>query len=320
MDNEFSYFYGTEADSYSFYRIPKQLIVGEQFRALSNDAKLLYGLMLDRMSLSLKNGWIDGEKRVFIYYSMEDVMEDLACSKNKALKSLGELDSDTGIGLIERVKQGQGKPTIIYVKNFVAKEKKVSDFPKKEVKTPIKGKSRVANKGSQDFPKRDTNNTNINNTEYSDTESNLIISSDCDNSNSDEIGCDRGSCALELDVNEYASSIRERLEIELMIDRYPSDADVLEGLYELVLDTVLNQADSIVIASCRYPMSLVRSKLMKLNSGHIQYALSCMKSNTTKVRNIKKYMLATLFNAPATMGSYYSAEMNHDFPQYVNKN
>lgn len=307
---DFKYFYGDEADTFTFYRIPKQLVVDENFKVLSSDAKLLYGLMLDRMSLSVKNGWFDGFKRVYIYFSMEDVMENLNCSKNKALKSLSELDSDTGIGLIERVKQGQGKPTIIYVKNFINEENRVSDFPKKEVKTPQKGKSRVSNLGSLESQIKDINNNNINNTDMSNTESNLILSAKTTN-NAGEMGSDT------MDVNAYASVIKENLEIDLLIERSPIDAETLEGIYELVLETVLCRSDDMLIGSNRYPMSLVRSKFMKLNSLHVLYVMDCLKANTTKVRNIRKYLLATLFNAPTTISSYYRAEVNYDLPQYA---
>lgn len=116
----FPYYYGSEAEQYAFFRIPKLLISDERFRGISTDAKLLYGLMLDRMGLSLKNGWLDRENRVYIYFPVEEVMGLLNCKSEKATKLLAELDSKKGIGLIERVRQGQGKPSIIYVKNFAA--------------------------------------------------------------------------------------------------------------------------------------------------------------------------------------------------------
>ena len=302
--NEFRYFYGTESDTYVFYRIPKVLITGKRFRALSNDAKILYGLMLDRMSLSVKNSWFDDNNRVFIYYSMEEVMIDLNCSKNKALKSLSELDTDSGIGLIERVKQGQGKPTIIYVKNFMDEKSGVLEVQKREVKSSLKGKSGTPKKGSLESQERDTNKTNINNIEISNTESNLFVSADW-------MGRDS------MDVNAYAKTIRDNLEIDLLIQRDPLEAETLEGIYELVLETVLCQNDDIIIAGSRYPISLVKGKFMRLNSSHVEYVIDCLKANTTKVRNIRKYMLASLFNAPTTISSYYQAEVNHDFPMYA---
>ena len=312
--NEFNYFYGTEGDTYSFYRIPKQLIIDVRFKSLSNDAKILYGLMLDRMSLSVKNGWFDEDKRVYIYYSMEEVMENLNCSKNKALKSLSELDTDAGIGLIERVKQGQGKPAKVYVKNFMTDEKTVSDFPKKEVKTPIKGKSGVANLGSQESQNLNPNNTDINNTKYINTESNLILSVNSAIETTRPLALTRSD---EMDVNEYAKYIRDNLETDIMIQNSPMEREVIEGIYELVLETVLNQGDSMIIGSNRYPMNLVRSKFLKLNSSHVEYVMGQLKSTTSKIRNIRKYMLTCLFNAPTTINSFFRAEVNHDYPQFV---
>lgn len=127
----FKYFYGTEADQFSFYRIPKALFTNECFKDLSSDAKILYGLMLDRMSLSIKNQWFDEENRAYIYFSIEDIMELLNCGRNKAVKSLQELDDEKGIGLVEKRRQGFGKVTIIYVKSFIqegCEEEKNSDL------------------------------------------------------------------------------------------------------------------------------------------------------------------------------------------------
>ena len=119
---EFDYYYGKEADTFSFYRVPKILFSEAYFKGLSVEAKVLYGLMLDRMSLSMKNQWIDAEGKVYINFSVENIQEYMGCSKNKAVAILKELDSDGGIGLVEKKRQGQGKPTIIYVKNFASRE------------------------------------------------------------------------------------------------------------------------------------------------------------------------------------------------------
>lgn len=117
-----SYFYGKEAEQYLFYKIPKLLFTDSHFKKASVEAKVLYGLMLDRMSLSVKNQWLDIEGRAYIYYSLEDIMEALGCSNKKAISIMKELDAETGIGLIEKKRQGQGKPTMIYVKQFVIRD------------------------------------------------------------------------------------------------------------------------------------------------------------------------------------------------------
>ena len=117
---KFEYLYGKEADRFTFYRIPKLLITSPEFSKLSNSAKLLYGLMLDIAGMSAKNGWVDDQNRVYIRYSVNRIMEDMNCREGKACKLLKELDTEHGCGLIHRVKLGQGKQTVIYVKKFYA--------------------------------------------------------------------------------------------------------------------------------------------------------------------------------------------------------
>ena len=105
---KFDYYYGIEAEQFSFYRVPRLLVKDGRFKGLSSDAKLLYGLMLDRMSLSMKNGWLDDENRAYIIYAVENIMEDLGCSKPTCIKVIKELDADNGIGLIEKNAGGLG--------------------------------------------------------------------------------------------------------------------------------------------------------------------------------------------------------------------
>ena len=92
-ETSFDYYYGDESNQFSFYRIPRQLVTGDRFKRLSTDAKLLYGLLLDRMSLSAKNGWYDEQGRVYIYYTLDEIQEDLNCGHDKATRMLVELDN-----------------------------------------------------------------------------------------------------------------------------------------------------------------------------------------------------------------------------------
>lgn len=109
----------------------------------------------------------------------------------------------------------------------------------------------------------------------------------------------------------------DNIDLDILLERYPFDKELLNGIFDLILETVLCRNNEIVVASNKYPAELVRSKFLKLTSSHIEYAMGCMKSNTTKVHNIKKYLLATLFNAPSTISGYYQAEVNHDYPQFA---
>ena len=126
MPLQLRYFYGGEADQFNFYRIPKALFTDARFGKLSMEAKVLYGLLLDRMCLSAENGWLDGQGRVYIFFTLEDAMAMLGYGKDKLVRMFKELDV---IGLIERKRQGLGRPTIIYVKNFV--------LPPEPAKPPI---------------------------------------------------------------------------------------------------------------------------------------------------------------------------------------
>ena len=309
-----SYFYGKEAEQYSFYKIPKLLFTDDYFKKISVEAKVLYGLMLDRMSLSVKNQWMDEEGRAYIYYSLEDIMDALGCSNKKAISIMKELDTDAGIGLIEKKRQGQGKPTMIYLKqfmiqdvqkcrNYISEEKSVvSEVKNLHILKCKNDTSRSEETTCLEVKNIHTNKNNINNTELSNTESNLILSGD-----------DR--MRYEMDI--YSDLIRENIELDILRERHPYDQDLLEGIFDLILETVLCKNESIVIASNKYPAELVRSKFLKLNSSHVEYAIDCFKGNTTKVRNIKKYLLTTLFNAPSTISGYYQAAVNHDYPQYA---
>lgn len=118
VKNSFDFYYGKEAEQFSFYRIPKLLFTDSRFSKVSIEAKVLYGLLLDRMSLSIKNGWVDEENRVYIYFKVSDAMEYMNICKDKCIKLFAELDVEKGCGLIFRKRQGLGKPSVIYVMKF----------------------------------------------------------------------------------------------------------------------------------------------------------------------------------------------------------
>lgn len=297
----FKYFYGNESEQYSFYRIPKLLFTNEYFKDLSSDAKILYGLMLDRMSLSIKNQWFDEENRAYIYFSIEDIMELLNCGKNKAVKSMQELDDETGIGLIEKRRQGFGKANIIYVKSFVINEsenevpvvkeqkfknqttvQKVEDTEvyKTNFMKSQKQTSRSPENKPQEVYISNPNNTNINNNYMSENESNQIISTD--------IGYDLDEKKL---IQGYMELIKENIDYDSLMAVYPLDQSLIEGIYELIVETVLCKNDRVLIASNWYPVELVKSKFLKLAYHHIEYVMECMRKTTTKIVNIKKYML-----------------------------
>lgn len=342
---KFDYYYGIEADQFSFYRVPRLLIKDERFKGLSSDAKLLYGLMLDRMSLSMKNGWLDDENRAYIVYTVDAIMEDLGCGKDKAIKVLAELDTNKGIGLVERIRRGLGKPDIIYVKNFVVSQETEekpdkmqvdsdtlaevgdTDLQKSEKPNSRSLRSRLQEVGKTDFrnsenqTSRDGQNglqevgnsapiyTNYNQTDQNYTDMNYI--NPINQSESEQKKPDSMD-GME-DVNAYIELIKENIEYEHHM-KYAAwqDKALYEELFEVICEIVCVKRTTVKVAGEDYPYELVKSKFLKLDSGHLEYVMGCMKNTTTKIANIKSYMVTALYNAPSTINHYYQQEVQHD--------
>lgn len=337
---EFNYYYGEEAEQFSFIRIPKVMLTEERFSSLSLSAKILYGLLLDRMSLSARNGWLDEEKRVYIIFKIEEIQDILGFSKKKSIDYLNELEQ---FGLVEKKRRGLGLPSILYIKSFMLLEDANGTSRGVEIDTSVKAnigvdeeenieetdKLRLENLeimvsedkscvrgveiALQEVSEREplevsfsaplNNNTKDTNTEINNIKSNPILSS------RDRMGLD--------ETNAYRDLLMENIEYKYLLERYPYDKELIEGILDIILEAVVSQKDYIVVSSDMYPSQIVKSKFLKLNNSHIEYVMDCFKSNTTKVRNIKKYLMASLFNAPSTISGYYQAEVNHDFPQYA---
>ena len=281
------YFYGQAGELFSFFRIPKALFQEQRFQNLSTDAKTLYGILLDRMSLSVKNEWFDKKGRVFIIFTIEDVKRTLRCADNKATRLLRELEE---FGLIERKRRGQGKPCLVYVKNFSAESSKES------VKNRDNDDSCGSKIACQDPVKsrgikKKENKTEMNNT-------NPILSDESERMKNREL------------LEEYFS---RSLEIDLLLRLYPDDEDTLYHIVNLLVDTCSTKRKILRIAGDDKPAEVVRSRLKKLNADHIRFVLGCLAENTAPVRNMKQYLLAMLYNAPTTMNLYYQNKTNHDF-------
>lgn len=280
------YFYGQAGKLFSFYRIPKALFQEQRFQNLSTDAKTLYGILLDRMSLSVKNEWFDKQGRVFIIFTIEDVKRALCCADNKATKLLRELEN---FGLIERKRRGLGKPSLVYVKNFS------SDLSNERVQNRENHESGSPKNACQDPPKSRCNKNKKSKTERNNT--NPILS--------DELEKMKNRKLLE----EYFS---RSLEIELLLRLYPDDEDTIYQIVDLLVDTCDSKRKLIRIAGDDKPAEVVLSRLKKLNADHIRFILDCLAANTSPIRNMKQYLLAALFNAPTTIQLYYQNKVNHD--------
>ena len=368
---KFDYYYGTQADAYSFYRIPKVLFTNEFFKGLSCEAKVLYGLMLDRMSLSIKNRWFDDDGRVYIMFSIDDVMEFLGCYKQKAVKLVHELDQEHGIGLIEKKRIGFGKANTFYVKNFILQDEPEPELPQhtpendgcdssanvnKPSETDFSGKRGKSVSGpgmrgpeseenSQYFENRNSrsseieiqevrkskfkkfenqttdgskikiqevrksnpNYNNTSNTDLSETESNLY-KNESNLSGQERMQQNRGREEME-DRAAYEDLIMDNIGFSALCGEYGLERAT--GVLDLLVDTVCTKKSKIIISGEPKSIEIVKNRFLKLEHGHVQYVLNCLDKNTTKVWNIRQYMLAAFYNASSTMDMYYTAEVNH---------
>ena len=284
----YDYYYGAEAEQFTFYRIPKVLFEADGVKDISTDAKLLYGLMLYRMQLSAKNEWLDENGRVYIYFTLKQIMAAMGCARQKAVHLLDELENDAN--LIERDRTGLNKPNRIFVKNFLGVVRK-SNFQEYENQTS--GSSKIK---PQEVWKSNSNNNDIN-TEYSDN--NPIVSEP------------DGSDAME-EYNTYERIIKENLDYDILIHDQHYDRRDIDEIISLMVDVMTSHKGTVRISGDDKPIEVVKSRFMKLNYMHIEYVLDGMKDNPVKVRNIRAYLLASLYNAPATINNYYSALVNHD--------
>ena len=278
----FDYFYGQSGEMFSYFRVPKILFRDIKFKDLSTDAKTLYGILLDRMGLSVKNGWLDEQGRVYIIFPVQEVMDALGCADNKATKLFRELEK---FGLIERKRRGLGKPNLIYVKNFADPR-----FRNRE-----KNDSGAADSAQQETAKSRGNKTEWNKTEGSEPDP---FSSDAE-SEPDE-------------RTRLEAYFMQSLEVDLLLRVCPDEKDTIDQIVNLLVDTCSSKRRMLRVAGDDKPAEVVRSRFMKLNADHIRFVLKCLAESTAPVRNMKQYLLAALYNAPTTMQLYYQNQTNHD--------
>ena len=334
---QFDYFYGNEAEQFTFYRIPKILITSPHFKKISDSAKLLYGLMLDRMSLSIRNGWLDDDNRAYIFFTTNDVMEQMCCGTEKATKMLTELDSEKGIGLIERVKQGQGKPAIIYLKKFyeledTARSTKLSeiesqDFQESKVKTFENRKTRLSEIESQDF--RESKNKTFENRKsgLSEIESLEFRKSKCNYNNINNTDI---NYIYPINQDNYNIQNSDTQTEEEWIDRYTKTIDEIKKQIDYdylinhaerdIVDEVVNiMAEVMTVYRPKYKIegdfieyNAVVNRFRQITAQKLEICLLAYSRKIQRIKNPKAYWISTLYNIPLTSGIVLQNMINSD--------
>ena len=317
---EFEYFYGQEADLFSFIRVPKLLFTDGRFKDLTSDAKVLYGLLLDRMSLSIENNWFDKQGRVFIIYTIAEIVSTLGCANTKACNTLRQL---IDVGLIEKDNKGQGKAQLIYVKKILSdcsepREKRIqnknSENQNSQKQNSQNDSSRIPESRTLEFSKPESINTENNNTDSNNTESVLFSSNpikiyppERKESRNEEKRMD-----AESELDEIIRTVHDNIDICNLEERYPHDSRLINEIADLMVDVLAGKADYYVVGGARKPAELVKRQFEKLEYEHIAYVLDSLSRNTTEVRNTRQYLIAALYNAPLTIETHYETQVNHD--------
>lgn len=389
---KFDFYYGEESEQYSFYSVPKMFFTCERFAGLSAMSKLLYGFLLDRMSLSRKRNWIDDKNRAYIKYSLNAITKDMGVSKNSVIKYMRELQE---FGLImkypnegmediiyvmdySRVKQGDtyssddkqndnvlyldsqssvaaykadtGHPdnappgfnTVIALSN-INNTKKIQDAGCKGDSTlrggsksePVQKMNQFKNcTGSKSelvqnlhHPHKENNNNIYNNINNQSTKTDKIDRYIYNNpsinqsnpSISDTREIDRidktGKQISGVNANTVYAHIRElvkqNIDYDIMIERQECK-DWYDEYYNLIVEVLTRQKDTIRISGEDYSADMVRERFMKLNGLDLQYVHEQMTRTTSDIKNIKAYLTKALFNAPTTRASYWESRVNHD--------
>lgn len=280
------YFYGPQSDMFSFYRVPKVLFQQSDYKDLSAESKILYGLLLDRMDLSAKNNWVDKYGRIYIIFTVEEIMEKLNCGNKKASLLLSELESKGK--LIERQRRGLGKPNLIYVLNFIKSEENSGEGHLLKCENDT---SASVGRTLQEVSKEHRINTENNDTDINNNHSFYSESGTANES--------------KRTIEQYYEYFRESIDMDCLEKDSSLNQDELHGILDLLVEICSSKRNLIRINREDMPADIVKARLMKLNSEHIRYVLLAIGKNTTRIHDTKQYMLSALFNAPVTMPIYY---------------
>lgn len=321
---DFDYYYGVEAEQFTFVRVPKVLFTDkEHFGGLSNEAKLLYGLLLERMSLSRKNNWIDKHNRVYIIFPVEEIEESLDVGHEKALNLLKELDDQSGIGLVRKKRRGLGLPSILYVKNFIVKgeqntdrvptsrstenefqEVGKTDFKKSENQTSANPKNRLL-----EVRNSDSNNIDINNTDMSYTynQSINLPQTDFQKFSPGADGLIDG-----IDRNTVEEEVKKQIDYDCLISHPDSSViQMAEEIKDLMVDVICGER-SVVSEGKRVSEETAKAAYRKITFDHIQYVMKSLVSYPDKISRIDRFLTASLFNSVYTLTNSTFAGFEHD--------
>ena len=316
---EFEYYYGVEAEQFTFVRVPKVLFTDkEHFGGLSNEAKLLYGLLLERMSLSRKNNWIDKHNRVYIIFPVEEIEESLDDGHEKALNLLKELDDQSGIVLVKKKRRGLGLPSILYVKNFIVKGEQNTD----RVLTSRSRENRFQEVGKTDF-KKSENQTSEN------PKNRLLEVRKSDSNNIDmsytyDQSIDRSQVGIQnfspgtdgliegIDRNTVEEEVRAQIDYDcLMSFKDDEVVKMVEEIKDLMVDVLCGER-TVISEGKRVSEETAKAAYRKITFEHVQYVLHSLVNYPDKISRIDRFLTTSLLNSVYTLMNSTFAGFEHN--------
>ena len=346
---KFDYYYGEESEQYSFLKIPKLFFTEEIYEGLSLQAKLLYGLMLDRMALSAQRGWYDDYNRAYVKYTSKAVAADMGINQKSALKYIKELSD---FGLIIKVQQA-GLADIIYVMNFTKirqaavppdiqkSDNILQESEAESINTESPGKMGMCRDESggsvkklpdMDLTGNPANETTVKFTPLQNLQCSKIYTTpnftplqnlhtpehknnknNYNNINTNQSIYQSYQAKGQTDMTEeyYEQLVKENIEYDI----YIRDADKkswYDEYYSIILEVIMRKADKSYIAGNEWSQNFVRARFLKITSSDMFYVHDRMQHTVSDIKNIKAYLIAALFNAPTTNKAYWQSRVNHD--------
>ena len=332
---DFDFYYGVEAEQFSFVRIPRVLFTDkDNFGDLSNEAKLLYGLLLERMELSRKNNWIDEHNRVYIIFKIEEIADRMNCGHEKACNILKELDDENGIGLISKKRRGMGQPAIIYVKNFIIAEQqsnesvdKSTEYEDKQQENYTKtrlpkirnqeiGKSEVLTSENQTsrLPKNRLQKVGKSDDYFSYIDMSYIEDQSINQSGAGFQNFSTSDVENDglIDRTETEVSVKAQIDYDCLIS-HPDKAVVqmVEEIKDLIVDVICGERN-VIIEGRRVSEEAARSAYRKLTSEHVMDVLKNILNYPQKIKRIDRFIAVALYNSVFTFTTSTFSGFEHN--------
>lgn len=352
MQFEFDYFDRAGIERFEFLKIPKAFFTDKDFAKLSSDSKLLYSLLLDRTSLSLKNNWLDEEGRVYIIFTVEAIEKTFMCSHPTASKMLKSLEQT---GLIEKKVPGFGKPYRIYVKDFSSKYKHEPDggrssrIPDNIFDNPEEGdgaqkpveiaETRINTEDSptlknltsrsKNFERRDVKNFNderlknltprskeflpVDVKEFYPNKTNIYNHTELNHTEyQSDSSYPEGADAIDA-MAHYRKAVQDKIGYEYLVQAKPQRREQIDEIVDLIVDVMMTSPNGYMrIGGQDKPTAIVQKKFSELTYDHIEYVLDSLDNTSSEIGNIRAYLLTSLYNATMSISNYYDRKVAHD--------